>query len=157
MLALSLSLLAVGLFAGAAASDLARRRIPNTLVVALAVLGLIRLGFAVAAGAGAATLGADLAASLIVLVLGAVIFHFSLLGGGDVKLLAAGALWIGAPEMAPFLMMTVLAGGVLALLFLAWAIASRGIAGGKSRLSLPYGVAIAAGGILTTLTTLTAI
>lgn len=150
----ALTVLAIGLFAAAAASDLARRRIPNPLVMALAALGLARLGLAVAAGAGPGVLGADLGVGLLVLALGAVFFRFGLLGGGDVKLLAAGALWIGTAQVAPFLMTTVLAGGLLALIFLAWATLARASTGRKSGPSLPYGVAIAAGGILTTLTAL---
>ena len=67
-----------------------------------------------------------------------------MLGGGDVKLLAAAALWTGSAALLPFLMATALAGGLLAALFLAFARRE-----GKP-VALPYGVAIAAGGILIT-------
>ena len=66
---------------------------------------------ALVAGEGALTAALDLAAALAVFALGALAFHFGLLGGGDVKLLAAGALWLGAAALGPYLMVTVLAGG----------------------------------------------
>ena len=82
---------------------------------------------------------------------GALLFRFGLFGGGDAKLLAAGALWIGAGSALPFLAGTALTGGALALGFLVWV----GVAGrGRARPSLPYGVAIAAGGVLGTLSML---
>ena len=71
----------------------------------------------------------------------------ALLGGGDVKLLAAGALWLGAAALGPFLLATVLAGGVLAVAFLLAGLLRRRAAGAAAA-SLPYGIAIAAGGIL---------
>jgi prepilin peptidase CpaA len=144
---------AIGLFLAAAATDVARRRIPNPLVAALAVIGLLRLAFTVSAapafGAAAALAAADLGVAIAVFTVGAAIFHFNLLGGGDVKLLAAGALFLGAGGLWPFLVVTAAAGGVLALGYLAFAvIRSRA---GAARPSLPYGVAIAAGGVFATL------
>jgi prepilin peptidase CpaA len=78
-----------------------------------------------------------------------VTFHFGLMGGGDVKLLAAGALWLGTPALASYLLLTVLSGGALALLFLV----REGLAGRSAgaRASLPYGLAIATGGIAATI------
>ena len=91
---------------------------------------------------------ADLAAAVAVFLIGAAAFRFGVLGGGDVKLLAAGTLWLGAAQAPAFLAMTVLAGGLLALFFIALQLVSR--RGGRTAPVLPYGVAIAAGGILTT-------
>ena len=65
------------------------------------------------------------------------------------KLLAAGTLWLGAAALGPYLVVTVLAGGVMAVAFIAWHFARPGAAQ-RPRPSLPYAVAIAAGGILTT-------
>lgn len=143
---LTLTVLATGLFVAAAVSDLGWRRIPNGLVVALFALGLLRLGLDWGAGASIATLAADLAASLVLLGLGAVAFQARLLGGGDVKLLAAATLWIGLADLLPFLVRTALAGGVLAIGMLLWGLVRRGRG---AHGSLPYGVAIALGGILT--------
>lgn len=145
-----LSCLAVGLFVGAAASDVWCRKIPNPLVLALVALAVLRIGLALASGAGPGAVGADLLVSAAVFAFGALAFQLRLLGGGDVKLLAAGALWAGVPAVGSFLMATVLAGGVLALGFVIAGVASRGFGGFARQPSLPYGVAIAAGGILIT-------
>jgi prepilin peptidase CpaA len=147
---LALSLTAIALFGWAALSDVRTRRIPNRLSAALAGLGLARIALALVAGGGAAALAADLGMALAVFALGAMIFHFGLMGGGDVKLLAAGTLWLGAPALGTYLFATVLGGGLLAVLFVVWEFVSGRRADPKSRASLPYGVAIAAGGILAT-------
>ena len=98
----ALSLVAIALFAAAAATDLRSRRIPNRLAAGLAALGLLRLLLALVAGAGAAAVSADFALALAVFAVAALAFRFGLIGGGDVKLLAAGALWIGAPSFLSY-------------------------------------------------------
>ena len=73
----------------------------------------------------------------------AVLFAMGAMGGGDVKLLAALALWI---EPLPFLnlvMMMALLGGLLTVLFCAWHVARRQ----REKLAIPYGVAIAMAGL----------
>ncbi len=88
-------LLAGPLAVWAMVSDLRAMRIPNRLnallalaflPVGLAALPLDAFAWRLAAGAG-------------VLALGYAAFAFGQMGGGDVKMLAAGALWI-APERA---------------------------------------------------------
>ena len=148
-MALVLAVAAIALFCVAAVTDAFSRRIPNPVSLALAALGLVRIGAALAEGESALTAGLDLAAALGVFTLAALAFRFRLLGGGDVKLLAAGTLWLGAAALGPYLMMTVLAGGLIALAFVAWQLVQPASAR-ASRPSLPYAVAIAAGGILTT-------
>jgi len=148
-MALVLAIAAIALFGAAAVTDTFSRRIPNPVSIALAVLGLARIGAALVAGEGALTAGLDLAAALGVFTLAAIAFRFRLLGGGDVKLLAAGTLWLGAAALGPYVMVTVLAGGLMAVAFLAWNLV-RPASASASRPSLPYAVAIAAGGILTT-------
>jgi prepilin peptidase CpaA len=145
-----LALVAIGLFLAAAADDIKRRRIANGLVLALAAAAALRLGIGLATGAGEVTPLSDLAAALVVFAAGIAAFHFGFFGGGDAKLLAAGALWTGAASVGAFLFATALAGGVLALAFLVWAPLAR--SGGREvqRIALPYGVAISAGGILAT-------
>lgn len=142
-----LTLCALALFAAAAATDIGARRIPNRLTLALALVGLARIAVA-PTGAALLSIAVDLGAAMLVFLLGAAGFQLRLLGGGDVKLLAAGALWIGGASLLSYLMTTVLAGGILALGFVAWhlAVGKRGAAAP----TLPYGVAVAAGGILTT-------
>lgn len=77
------------------------------------------------------------------------LFAAGLLGGGDAKLLPATALWAG-PEVLPvFLLITATAGGVLALALLArhrLQTPARIDGASASPPTVPYGVAIAAGG-----------
>jgi len=145
----ALTAAAVALFATAAVTDTLRRRIPNLLCAGLALLGLVRIVGALADGTGTGLqTAADLAAALTVFAAGALAFRFGLLGGGDAKLLAAGTLWLGAASLGPFLLTTVLAGGILAVAFLIARFAGPATAD-RAAASLPYGIAIAAGGILT--------
>jgi prepilin peptidase CpaA len=104
-----------------------------------------------------ALLGVHLLTGLGLFVAGFALFALGLFGGGDAKLLAAAGLWFGWPQTMPFLMLTVLAGGVLAIVVGGWsAIAmSSEIHGGSwaKRLStlkpnVPYGYAFAIGAIL---------
>ena len=71
------------------------------------------------------------------------LFAVGAMGGGDVKLLAALALWL---PWQPFLMLVVamaLLGGVLTLLCVAW----HRIGRRTGKLEIPYGVAIAGAGL----------
>jgi prepilin peptidase CpaA len=148
-MALVLAVAAMALFGVAAVTDAFSRRIPNPVSIALAALGLVRIGSGLVAGETALTAALDLAAALGVFTLAALAFRFRLLGGGDVKLLAAGTLWLGAAALGPYLLVTVLAGGMMAVAFAAWHLVRPVSARGRAP-SLPYAVAIAAGGILTT-------
>jgi prepilin peptidase CpaA len=147
---LVIPILAVALFAAAAVSDARHRRISNRLSAGLALLGLARIAVDLASGAGLGAAAADVAAALAVFALGALAFHRRWLGGGDVKLLAASALLLGLGELAPFLFATALSGGVLAIGFVAWRCFLPGWRYRGGLPSLPYAVAIAAGGILAT-------
>lgn len=142
----ALSLAALALLVAAATTDAIERRIPNALSLGLALLGLARIALDLAAGGAALPVAADLAGAAAVFALGAAGFRFGLVGGGDVKLLAAAALWLGAAALLPFLMATALAGGLLAVVFLVVALFHRD----RAKVALPYGIAIAAGAILTT-------
>lgn len=109
MIALSLVLTACLL---AAFTDLRSRRIPNALVVALFACGL-----SVNAFAGWQHAALDVAIVIAVLVAGTFAFSLRLLGGGDVKLLAAAAGTLGLPSAPTFIVATLLCGGVIALLY----------------------------------------
>jgi len=85
----------------------------------------------------------QLAAGGIVFALLAGAFYAGMMGGGDVKLAAALALWFSPAGTVKFLVWMALAGGVLTLGILAWHHA-RGNAG---RPKIPYGVAIASGAL----------
>ncbi len=90
-------------------TDLRSRRIPNALTMALALAGL-----ALHATQGWAALGLTIATLAGALAVGSVAFGWGWLGGGDVKLLAAGAATLGFPDAIPFVIYTALAGGVIA-------------------------------------------
>jgi prepilin peptidase CpaA len=115
-LALSVLALYAGILLWTAAIDAQRFVIPNRLVLALVA------AFAVA---GPLLLPLDmiprhLGAGVVVLGVGLLLFRFRLLGGGDVKLFAAVAVWIGLNMVLILqLLFVILAGGVLSLLLLA--------------------------------------
>ena len=70
-------------------------------------------------------------------------FFAGMMGGGDVKLAAALALWFSPASTIKFLILMSIAGGVLTLLILAWHRARKR----EGRPEIPYGVAIAFGGL----------
>ena len=82
------------------------------------------------------------AAGVFALLAGA--FFAGMMGGGDVKLAAALALWFSPGATLDFLVLMSIAGGVLTLLVLG-VHRARGRAG---RPEVPYGVAIAFGGLM---------
>lgn len=147
---LALSSLAIGCLLAAAAIDVAARRIPNSLVVALLVLAVLRTALTVRAGGPLPTPLLDLAGALTVFSLGAIGFRLGILGGGDAKLLAAGAFWVGAGGVALYLVATALVGGMLALVGLTRLAVPLLGGATAARASLPYGVAIAVGGVFAT-------
>lgn len=78
-----------------------------------------------------------------VFLLLALAFAAGMMGGGDVKLAAALALWFSPPSTLKFVVIMSIAGGLLTLIMLA-------IHKAKSRPGkpeIPYGVAIAIGGL----------
>ena len=95
----------------AGAFDVATRKVPNALPVAVAVIGLMLR-------AQSADLVAGVEAALAVFVVGGICWGRGWFGGGDVKLLAAAALLV-APDRVPGLVLCIaLAGGGLAVLYL---------------------------------------
>ena len=88
-------------------------------------------------------IGIQVAVAAGVFVLFAIAFYTGMMGGGDVKLAAALALWFSLQSTIKFLVLTSLAGGVLTLGILAWHKVKRR----EGRPEIPYGVAIAFGGL----------
>lgn len=149
------------LMVAAAFVDFRRLVIPNGLVAGLCVLWVLHLEST--RGAAPAAALETVAGAALVLIGGAALFARGLVGGGDVKLLAAAALWAGAGALPQLLALTALTGGALALLFLS-PLGSRLIAvrrvgpamagDGMLRLGhtpIPYGVAIAAAALAVTI------
>jgi prepilin peptidase CpaA len=85
----------------------------------------------------------QLAAAGTVFLILAGAFYAGMMGGGDVKLAAALALWFSPAAIIKFLVLMSLAGGVLTLLVLACHRMKRR----EGRPEIPYGVAIAFGGL----------
>jgi prepilin peptidase CpaA len=71
------------------------------------------------------------------------LFALGAMGGGDVKLLTALALWIEPTWFLRLLVVMALLGGILTLVFAAWHVSRRR----KDRLAIPYGLAIASAGL----------
>ncbi|MEM6661463.1 MAG: prepilin peptidase [Pseudomonadota bacterium] len=105
----------VGVLAHASFTDLKRRRIMNVAVLAL-LAGY--LPFAALLGVGTTEIVTGLVAGVLVFVIGFACFCAGWMGGGDVKLAAVITLWLGANLVLPFLMLSAVFGGLLALLFL---------------------------------------
>ena len=70
-------------------------------------------------------------------------FALKWMGGGDVKLLTALALWIAPGLFFNLIVIMALLGGLLTLFFGMWHIARRQ----RDRIAIPYGVAISAAGL----------
>lgn len=73
-----------------------------------------------------------------------VVFHFGLMGGGDVKMIVALSLWLPFPAFVTMLMVMSIAGGLVTIVMMI----ERRIARNKNQIEVPYGVAIAVAGIL---------
>jgi prepilin peptidase CpaA len=145
--ALAINALFYALLFGAGLSDLLRFRIPNAIVLAIAVLFLP----AALVASGEVNWLGHLGAGVTVLVCAAFMFHFNLMGGGDAKMLAAVAFWTGFATLLPFLVVVSVIGGVLALVLLvARFVCKRVPLVDWPRLLLPgnpmpYGIAIGGG------------
>ena len=81
--------------------------------------------------------------SIGVFALLAAAFYIGVMGGGDVKLAAALVLWFPPDATLHFLVLMSLAGGVITLIVLGL----HRLRGKPGRPEIPYGVAIAFGGL----------
>jgi prepilin peptidase CpaA len=154
---------AVGVLALIAYGDMRMRRIPNALSLAIATLGLARLALDYDAAAVIHTL----AAASVTFAVTFLLFWRGVIGGGDAKLVAAVVLLIGHQELLGFLFLMSLCGGALAAAILArdqlrlryWRPSRLArlpplteAVGSTTALlesTVPYGVAIAAAGVIT--------
>ncbi|OYZ43167.1 MAG: peptidase [Novosphingobium sp. 16-62-11] len=127
----------------AAFTDIRRRQIDNWLTAAIA---LSAPAYWWAAGL---SLWPDVAmmvgVALLAFVVLAGLFALKLMGGGDVKLLAALALWLAPMSFVKLLVIMSLIGGVLTILMAMWHFMMTRRRDAK----IPYGVAIAAAGLIT--------
>ncbi|MGU7771990.1 A24 family peptidase [Burkholderia sp. MR1-5-21] len=135
--------------ASLAAQDLRARRLSNRAVLAFAVLYFVA---AALAGDAFAHIAAHVAMAAAMLLLFGCFRHAGWVGGGDVKLAAAVFLWAGPERCFPVLTVVGASGLACAIAVLAairqrrtapaHPVAASGVRG------VPYGVALAAGGVL---------
>jgi prepilin peptidase CpaA len=100
------------MMAFAASSDLLTMTISNRVSLIL-VAGFFAL--AAITGVSAMDMLSHLAAGCVVLVAAFGLFARGIIGGGDAKLAAAAALWLGFDHLLPFLLLASLFGGALSL------------------------------------------
>ncbi|WP_158815233.1 prepilin peptidase [Methylocapsa sp. S129] len=136
-----------------ASSDLFTMTIPNRVCIAL-VLGYFAL--AVAVGLPLTAVAIDLSCGLVVLVLTFALFSQGWIGGGDAKLAAATALWLGWALILDYGLLASVLGGVLTLALIlsrkaplpAWAARLDWVARlHHPESGVPYGIALAAAGL----------
>jgi prepilin peptidase CpaA len=158
----------VGLLAAAAWHDVSARRIPNALTVPGIALGLaIRVAFSIKASS-LSPFASGLGGIAIAFAATFPFFALRALGGGDVKLLMAAGAFLGIEKILPALLLSAVVGGIMGLIQ-AWRTNALGpvlrgcrdlaaycVTMGRfgmrpvmaeSSLTIPYGVAIAAGSI----------
>jgi prepilin peptidase CpaA len=132
----------------AAIQDVAQLKISNIIVGAVLLMGVA----AMLLSGPKISLWQNLASLALVLFVGTILFSKGVLGGGDVKLLAAVMLWAGGATALKLISAILICGGILALFLVglrlvAPASASRRFGTLKRGSGIPYGVAIAAGAI----------
>jgi prepilin peptidase CpaA len=83
------------------------------------------------------------------LAVGLIFFAAGWMGGGDVKLISATALWAGPEFSLQLLLLTAIAGGVLSLTVILWAKYAWvvGLPTGEATKKVPYGIAVAGAGL----------
>jgi prepilin peptidase CpaA len=153
-----------GMLLYAAWTDVAARIIPNFICLGIAAATIIKQLLI-----GPTALLEGLLTGFVVLLPLWLLFSRSVIGGGDVKLLAALAIDLSFQGVVSLFAITALAGGVLVLVHLAMrclprprlvkpsSILRRVYTAERWRIlrraPLPYGVAIACGGIITIMST----
>jgi prepilin peptidase CpaA len=103
------------LMAFAAASDLVSMTISNKITLGL-VAGFAVFAFAI--GMPLPDMGWHWLMFAVVLIVGFALFSFGVIGGGDAKLAAAIALWLGSENLLLYFAYAALCGGVLTLILL---------------------------------------
>jgi prepilin peptidase CpaA len=128
-------------------------KIPNRLS------GILALGYFVAAalaGVSLAEMGLHALCGAGMLLVTFAMFNFGWIGGGDAKLAAATALWLGWTPLADYGLVSAVAGGALTIVILfarrlalpnvlashAWIARLH-----NAKTGIPYGIALALGGL----------
>lgn len=161
-LALAAGLVFTAILVAAAIGDLRTRRIPNKLVVSLAVLGM---AYSVARSPNLAGF-IDAGGGLIVgLACWLPFYLLGWLGAGDVKLYAAAGAWLGPLRSLEGAAVAALFGALLSLMWMVKSMGMKNVAhtlgmaaaspqllspdpnGSRKRSVMPYGIAIAFGAL----------
>lgn len=130
-----------GLLLAASWLDLRSRTIPNWLNLLMALLAI---PFWWASGLEIwPDVALQIGLALAVFALFTLAFVIGAMGGGDVKMLGALALWIPGGALFPLVMIMSISGGVLT----AAMIVRQRLARKQGQLEIPYGVAIAFAGL----------
>ena len=138
---LALELVLAAILIAAAVIDVRTYTISNRLNLAVALLAI---PYWWAAGLQPwPGIASQIGMAVAVFALLALAFWAGMMGGGDVKLAAALALWFSPAETLRFLVFMSIAGGLVTIFVLVLH-RSRGREG---KPEVPYGVAIAAGGL----------
>jgi prepilin peptidase CpaA len=138
MIALLCLIVLAMLLTGAAVSDLRWRRIPNRLCLAIAVLAL---PYWLATDPTFLRLAIQILCAAVIAMTLMIPFYYRVLGGGDVKMMAALALWLPPDMLYETTLMVAMAGGLLAIGVILFDRRSTSP-------TVPYGVAIAAAGLV---------
>jgi prepilin peptidase CpaA len=142
------------LLAFAAGWDIASFTIPNT--IPLCLLGTFVI-FLLASHMSVGAAGGHLVGGVVGLVVGFTLFALGFVGGGDAKLFACTALWLGLSDLLAYALVASVLGGALTLFLVAarrvplpkflaresWLVRLH-----DAKAGIPYGVALAAGALL---------
>jgi prepilin peptidase CpaA len=155
LLQLSLPVVFYVCMASAAASDMLSMTIANRFSILLVVAFAALAPFT---GMDPAAYFWHLAAGAIVLAVTFLLFAVGAMGGGDAKLLAATAVWMGPGlPLAHYFIWGAMLGGVLTLVLLALRYSPIAAPAGNTRLfrhladrnaGIPYGIALGAAGLM---------
>jgi prepilin peptidase CpaA len=137
--------------------DVRARRIPNWLTGTLAVAALALNSFS-----GLRAVGVSIAVMAVLMLLGTFVYSRGGIGGGDIKLGVAASGVLSLPLCVPFLLYTMIGGGLLAIVFVlvrgnvrqtiwrtvAITAGAPGSVATEKAHSLPYAVAFAFGAVI---------
>jgi prepilin peptidase CpaA len=122
--------------------DWRRRIIENWLTLGIALVAPI---FWWSNGWTFGAMGIQVAMAIVLFLIFLIFFMLGMMGGGDVKLIAALALWFPVPDMMRLLMVMAILGGLLTLGMMI----RHKLRKDESPLEVPYGIAIALAGLWT--------
>jgi len=137
----------------ACAMDLVTMTIPNRVSLALVAAFAVLAPFA---GLAPGVIGLHVGLAVVMLGVGFFLFSMGWIGGGDAKLFAATALWIGPDHIVQYAIVASILGGLLTMLILLLRMMPLPVGLARqewiarlhdSQTGVPYGIALAAAGL----------